>query len=41
MRQAILQEVVKIPTLNVKHLMTSTLHMPQKGDIQRGDPKRN
>ena len=41
MRQTILQAAVKIPILNVKHLIASILHMTQKRDIQRGGPKRN
>ena len=38
MRQTISQAEVKILTMNVKHLMTSTLHMTQTQDIQRGVP---
>ena len=41
MRQTILQAALKIPTLNIRHLITSTLHMTQKRHIQRGGPKRN
>ena len=41
MRQTILQAAMKIQTLNTKLLMTNTLHMTQKREIQEGSPERN
>ena len=39
MRQTILQAAVKIPTLNVKHLMTSTLHDTKTKHSERWSQK--